>query len=563
MRALHRRAKLIVFEGPDGVGKTTLSRALVVRLNNLGIPCEYLAFPGKEPETLGRLVYNLHHDPSMFGLGQISAASLQALHIAAHIDAIEQRILPSLEEGRWVVLDRFWWSTLVYGTALGVDARSLRAMIQLERLHWKGVKPAVLLLVNSKVACCSPLSETHDKVLNGYKALVERKRAGFTVRTIQNDSSIQDTLNKVLFALEHLIPQTGKALKGVTQQAPVRQLDLPPPGGSRLSTLSKLSPARPTIVYDTYWRFAAERQEVFFRKLEGSQPPWTNDPILTRYKFTNPYRASDRVSQYLIRHVIYEGDPSPEEVFFRTILFKVFNKIETWGLLKATLGHISYADFSFERYDEVLTEAMLSGQRIYSAAYIMPSGRSAFGHPKKHRNHLRLIERMMADEVALRLVDARGMAGVFDILRSYPTIGDFLGYQFATDINYSELTNFSEMEFVMPGPGALDGIHKCFSHLGGLNESDIIRLVADRQEQEFKRLGLRFRSLWGRRLQFIDCQNLFCEVGKYARIKHPEIKGVGNRIRIKQTYRPSKKAIAYWYPPKWGINDLILQAERE
>ena len=65
------------------------------------------------------------------------------------------------------------------------------------------------------------------------------------------------------------------------------------------------------------------------------------------------------------------------------------------------------------------------------------------------------------------------------------------------------------MEFVVPGPGALDGIHKCFSDLGGLNEIDIIRLVADRQRQEyeFERLGLEFRSLWGRRLQLIDCQN--------------------------------------------------------
>ena len=77
-------------------------------------------------------------------------------------------------------------------------------------------------------------------------------------------------------------------------------------------------------------------KEIFFRRLEGCSPPWTHDPILARFKFTNAYRASDRVSQYLIRHVIYEGPQSSEEVFFRIVLFKVFNKIETWELLKAT-----------------------------------------------------------------------------------------------------------------------------------------------------------------------------------------------------------------------------------
>ena len=87
-------------------------------------------------------------------------------------------------------------------------------------------------------------------------------------------------------------------------------------------------------------------------------------------------------------------------------------------------------------------------------------------------------------------------------------IGDFLAYQFITDINYSEITDFSEMDFVVPGPGARDGLRKCFVDPGGLNEPELIRLMADLQEQEFERLGLDFQSLWGRRLQLIDCQNL-------------------------------------------------------
>ena len=82
-------------------------------------------------------------------------------------------------------------------------------------------------------------------------------------------------------------------------------------------------------------------------------------------------------------------------------------------------------------------------------------------------------------------------------------------------------------------------------------------MVTDRQDDEFQRLGLRFRDLWGRRLQLIDCQNLFCEVSKYARVKHPDFKGVGNRSRIKQIYHPTAESVKYWYPPKWGINDLI------
>src|SRR5712664_3615823 len=89
-----------------------------------------------------------------------------------------------------------------------------------------------------------------------------------------------------------------------------------------LTVMVRRSPIIPTEVYDGYWRFAAERQGIFFRRLSGACHPWTDDPVLGTYKFTNAYRASDRVSQYLIRHVIYRNDlpNSPREVFFRILL---------------------------------------------------------------------------------------------------------------------------------------------------------------------------------------------------------------------------------------------------
>jgi NTP pyrophosphatase (non-canonical NTP hydrolase) len=81
--------------------------------------------------------------------------------------------------------------------------------------------------------------------------------------------------------------------------------------------------------------------------------------------------------------------------------------------------------------------------------------------------------------------------------------------------------------------------------------------MAERQEIEFARLGLNFQSLWGRRLQLIDCQNLFCEVGKYARVRHPDFGGVSGRTQIKQRFRPNSDPIDYWYPPKWGLNEVM------
>jgi hypothetical protein len=357
-----------------------------------------------------------------------------------------------------------------------------------------------------------------------------------------------------------------------TETNPSLPMDLPvavrpsyPSTTIRPIVLCHLAPAKASEVYDSYWRFAAERQAVFFRRAQGETRPWTDNPVLAIYKFTNAYRASDRVSQYLIRHVIYRDDlpKSPREVFFRILLFKLFNKIETWELLERALGPITFEDYRFAAFDAVLSRAMKAGCRIYSAAYIMPPGSRAFGRSAKHQNHLLLLERMMADRLAERLAQIRTMQEGFEKLRAYPTIGDFLAYQFITDINYSELTHFSEMDFVVPGPGARDGLRKCFVDPGGLNEPELIRLMADLQEREFERLGLDFQSLWGRPLQLIDCQNLFCEVDKYARVAHPQVAGKTGRTRIKQKFDPTVDPIDLFYPPKWMLNDKIRLAVPE
>jgi hypothetical protein len=161
---------------------------------------------------------------------------------------------------------------------------------------------------------------------------------------------------------------------------------------------------------------------------------------------------------------------------------------------------------------------------------------------------------MMDDSLPERIADARSMREVFELLRSYPSIGDFLAYQYTIDINYSPITNYSEMDFVVPGPGAIDGIHKCFSNPHELGYVEIIKLVTERQDTEFERLGLTFKSLWGRPLQLIDCQNLFCEVGKYARLAHPDVPGPSGRMKIKQRFLPAQQPIQYYFPPKWRLS---------
>jgi hypothetical protein len=59
-------------------------------------------------------------------------------------------------------------------------------------------------------------------------------------------------------------------------------------------------------------------------------------------------------------------------------------------------------------------------------------------------------------------------------------------------------------------------------------------------------------------LHAIDCQGLFCELDKYARVAFPELRS--NRQRIKINFTPSTEPLPLFYPPKWDINSRLPSA---
>ena len=311
-----------------------------------------------------------------------------------------------------------------------------------------------------------------------------------------------------------------------------------------------------TEAYEYYWKFATERQSIFYNRYEN-KAKITNNPILKKYKFTNAYRASDRVSQYLIKEVIYKNNNySLDDILFRILLFKIFNKIETWEYLIKRLGDIRFESFNYKYYDQLLNERMAKGNTIYSSAYMMPSA-TKFKQQKKHSNHLLLLEYIMKDNFLNKVLNTNSLEELYKLLLSYPSFGKFLAFQYAIDINYSTLTDFSENDFIVAGPGALDGISKCFKNFKDFSSEYLIKYMTENQHKEFERYGLNFKNLWGRDLKLIDCQNLFCEISKYTRVALPDIQGISKRTRIKQKFKPLNTSIKFFYPPKGGINNNI------
>jgi hypothetical protein len=305
-------------------------------------------------------------------------------------------------------------------------------------------------------------------------------------------------------------------------------------------------------LFDAYWRFAASRQAIFDARWSGAPAPWTSDPILQTYKFCNTYRAADRVTQYLLSDVIYHPELQhlpANDMFCRIALFRLFSKPSTWRLLDPPDRPLTAQTLDPDEAGQVLDFAR-TRQAIYTSAFILAPPTESVG--SKHLHHLRLVKQMFSPGgIGTALARARSLRDIVEALLQWPTIGPFLAYQIAIDLNYSPHLRFGENDFTLPGPGAQRGLRKVFVDPGDRTAQQLIMDMVDQQEDSFTRLGLPFTGLFGRPLHAIDCQGLFCEVDKYARVAFPDLKSA--RVRIKQTFRPTGALPPVVFPPHWGL----------
>ena len=297
-----------------------------------------------------------------------------------------------------------------------------------------------------------------------------------------------------------------------------------------------------------YWEFAVERQNIFYNKLENKSQPYTDNPILQNYKFCNAYRVLDRVSQFLLKEVIYsKKEYGLEDTVFRILYFKIFNLPSTWVESEKHFGEVSLSTFDFQKYSEFLTNLKKS-QPIYNSAYIMCANK-VYGFDHKHENNLFLLNKMFReDDLPSKLSGCKTFKESFNIIVSYPLIGNFLAYQYTSDLNYSSHFNWDDNSFTVAGPGSKRGIKKVFGNVKNYEEKIMETYL--NQEKSLKKFGLKFRYLKNHKLAPIDIQNLFCEFDKYLREASPELKS--NRNKIKTKYKKTKGEITYILPPKWN-----------
>lgn len=293
-----------------------------------------------------------------------------------------------------------------------------------------------------------------------------------------------------------------------------------------------------------YFYFISERMNIFWKRIDNQKSPWTTDPILAQHKFTNAYRFLDRESQYLISQIINPFQGKPEDLILCIIIYKIFNKSQTWEYLLTKLG--TYPRVS--TFDPVQIAAYLSQlqatQPIFNNAYMMTGSSSKYHLGTKHETRLTILQKEFIPLIS-KLITSTSLEEIYNNLRTITFFWPFIAMQYSIDLNYLPLWQFDENEFIIAWIGARRWIHKCF------DDFDTYEWVLYWIYEHFDKLSQEFwlepKLIPGRKLSMIDIQWWFCETDKYLRWVKPE---VGKKMRIKQTYNPhsAQSIVAYEFP---------------
>jgi len=178
-----QRGMLIVFEGGEGAGKTTLIAAIASALEEKGIPVLAVREPGGT--QLGEEIRRLLLDPTLSL--QIDRKAELLLFLAARAQNVSENIEPALKQGKIVLSDRFTASTIAYqGAARGLGIQEVRNAcrlacgdVQPTLTFFLDIEPAIGLLRSRSIDKQHATSGAVDRMESEDLAFHMAVRAGF------------------------------------------------------------------------------------------------------------------------------------------------------------------------------------------------------------------------------------------------------------------------------------------------------------------------------------------------------------------------------------------------
>ena len=311
---------------------------------------------------------------------------------------------------------------------------------------------------------------------------------------------------------------------------------------SRMVNLDKIKSACPQLDMDVYRMllyYIQERYAIRLAKEAGEPQPWTDDPVLQHWRFTNIRREHDRESKWLIEHISTNSELSYRDKLLNTILFRLFNRHQTAEKLGLPIKFTK--NFNPENYRGLCSDP----EHLYFTNVFWTSGLKhallKYCEGREDCMPMRVMYFMtyVAHSSELKQLKlgniSKGGYQVYQTLEKFKGLGAFLSYQIFVDFTYIPEFPVSENFFVVAGPGCKAGLDLLFTNRGGLTYEECLFWLVDviNKELDFSKI---FTDLpeYDQKMNVMSLENCFCELQKYYKAYY--------RLgKPKNTYKPFKE----------------------
>lgn len=290
--------------------------------------------------------------------------------------------------------------------------------------------------------------------------------------------------------------------------------------------------------YVGFWRYILERQKIWYKRFILKElPPWTSDPVLQRYHFCNNYRELDKGTIYLINKLTPQK-ANRKSVLFNVVAYRFFNSYGFFDKIGGLLDPVTYDPYVFIK---TLDELIAKGERLYSPAYVISPLiiKPTYRAKDKHVQLAFILEILQAkiNELMTKIDSTNTPKEGFESLKEIPNVGNFLAYEFWTDLTYFDFfkQTWTDNDFANIGPGARWGLNIMMGKdirgylLSQKGYLKLLNILRDRMPNVLRQLGLLEEWLEitykeaHSNVPFLSLRNIehsLCEYRKYWRIKN-------------------------------------------
>lgn len=298
----------------------------------------------------------------------------------------------------------------------------------------------------------------------------------------------------------------------------------------------------PTL--DNLFEFVYDRQLIWHNRFVLRMPkPWTDNPLLQQYRFTNVYRELDKTSVHFIDRICSRENIPPQEKLFNLIIGRVFNLSNTFDILFPVIDPYNF-DWKF--YERVLDAKMAKGVKIWNPAYTVTQMKFDPDYRKdKHAQFMLMFDFVSKniDSIHAELKAANSLLDGVKTLSKIKLIGEFLASEIVQDLTYCRPHYFDNKlddnhDLATVGPGTLQALQEMYGDPTTNKKAlgEYIKRTWMRQEEMFNKLRdrtgkdwleIHYRAAYSNApyLSMNNVESIFCEARKYFNIA----RGTGRR----------------------------------